>query len=68
MNIFRGYALDYIKSRAESSAIHSQGSRNRRHGRFVDRNQVSHSGREDTRSPIGNGASLRQSSIVSCYS
>jgi hypothetical protein len=26
-----------------------------------------HSGREDTRSPVRNGAGLRQSLIVSCY-
>jgi hypothetical protein len=30
--------------------------------------QISHSGREDARSPGGNGARLRQSPILSCYS
>jgi hypothetical protein len=37
-----------------------------RSDRFVNENQVSDSGREDTCSPLRNGASLRQSLIVSC--
>jgi hypothetical protein len=44
-----------------------QGSRSRTSDRFVDQNQVSHSGREDTRSPVRNGASLRQQLTVSRY-
>jgi hypothetical protein len=35
--------------------------------RFANQKQASHSGREDIRSPVRNGASLRQSVIVSCY-
>jgi hypothetical protein len=35
-----------------------QGSRSGRSDRFVNQNQVSHSGREDTRSPLRNEASL----------
>jgi hypothetical protein len=37
-----------------------------RNDRFGNQNQVSHSRREDTRRPVRNGASLRQSLIVSC--
>jgi hypothetical protein len=35
--------------------------------RFVNENQDSHSRTDDTHSPARNGASLRQSPIVSCY-
>jgi hypothetical protein len=38
-----------------------------RSNRLVNQNQVSYSRREDTRSPIRNGASLRESLIVTCY-
>jgi hypothetical protein len=38
-----------------------------RSNRIVNQNQVSHSGREYTRSPVRNGASLRQSLFVSGY-
>jgi hypothetical protein len=44
-----------------------QGSRSRRSDRFVNQNQVSHGGREDTCSPVGNGASSKQSLAVNCY-
>jgi hypothetical protein len=43
-----------------------QGSRSRSNW-FVNQNQVSHSRREDTRSPVRNGASLKQSLFVRCY-
>jgi hypothetical protein len=39
----------------------------RRSDRFKNQNQVSHRSREDTRSPVRNGASLRQPLTLNCY-
>jgi hypothetical protein len=57
-------------TRQFSSSVFSCGVLTSGHGSwrsdwFVNQNQVRHSGREDTRSPVGNGASIRQSLIYS---
>jgi hypothetical protein len=59
----------FIRKEVECSVVECQPADNGswRSDRLVNQNQVSHSGREDTRSPVRNGASLRQSLIVSCY-
>jgi hypothetical protein len=64
-NSFHGYARREGRLIRKTAVV--QGSSSRSSDRLVNQNQVSDSGSEDTRSPARNGASLRQSLIVSCY-
>jgi hypothetical protein len=64
-NIFHVYALDYKSGNAEKidSVVREFNDPVTNDSSSV----ISHSGREDARGPVRNGASLRQSLIVSCY-
>jgi hypothetical protein len=56
-----------IRKRAQCSAVEPAENGSWRSDWIINQNQVSDSRREDTRSPVMNEASLRQSLIVSCY-
>jgi hypothetical protein len=58
----RSYKGEFIRK-----TVVVQGSHSNRSDRLVNLNQVSHNGREGTRSPERNGASVRQSLIMSWY-
>jgi hypothetical protein len=64
-----GSDLFVIRKRAQNSVVESSVNERTTEAEEVADSQVSLivSRREDTRSPVRNGASLRQSLIVSCY-
>jgi hypothetical protein len=64
----RRLLLDCIRDRADNNGFISKLEVIRRRcDRFLNQNKVSHNRREDTRSPVRNGASRRQSLIVRCW-